>query len=75
MLNSIAAAVLGGTSFEGGRGSIVGTVGGALFLYVLFSLIAVVDLPMIGKLSSGGRQIAQGVIFIVAVALYAAQPT
>ena len=71
MLNSIAAAVLGGTSFEGGRGSIVGTIGGALFLYVLFSLIAVVDLPMIGKLSSGGRLIAQGVIFIVAVALYA----
>lgn len=71
MLNSIAASVLGGTPFEGGRGSIIGTVGGALFLYVLFSLIAVVDLPMIGKLSSGGRLIAQGVIFIVAVALYA----
>ena len=71
MLDSIAAAVLGGASFEGGRGSIMGTVGGSLFLYVLFSLIAVVDLPGIGKLSSGGRLIAQGLIFIIAVALYA----
>jgi ribose transport system permease protein len=71
MLNSIAAAVLGGTPFEGGRGSIMGTVGGALFLYVLFSLLAVIDLPFVGKLPHGGRLIAQGVILIVAVALYA----
>jgi len=71
MLNSIAAAVLGGTPFEGGRGSVIGTVGGALFLYVLFSLLAVLDIPFIGKLPHGGRLIAQGIIFIVAVALYA----
>lgn len=71
MLNSIAAAVLGGTPFEGGRGSIVGTVGGALFLYVLFSLLSVMQLPIVGQLPYGGRLIAQGVIFIVAVALYA----
>ncbi len=71
MLNSIAAAVLGGTPFEGGRGSLVGTIGGALFLYVLFSLLAVLDIPFIGKLPYGGRLIAQGIIFIVAVALYA----
>jgi ribose transport system permease protein len=71
MLNSIAAAVLGGTPFEGGRGSVIGTVGGALFLYVLFSLLAVLDLPFVGKLPHGGRLIAQGLIFIVAVALYA----
>jgi ribose transport system permease protein len=71
MLNSIAAAVLGGTAFEGGRGSIMGTVGGSLFLYVLFSLLSVIDLPVLGKLTHGGRLIAQGVIVIVAVALYA----
>jgi ribose/xylose/arabinose/galactoside ABC-type transport system permease subunit len=71
MLNSIAAAVLGGTPFEGGRGTVVGTVGGALFLYVLFSLLAVLELPFVGKLPYGGRLIAQGFIFIVAVALYA----
>lgn len=71
MLNSIAASVLGGAAFEGGRGSVIGTVGGSLFLYVLFSLISVVDVPGIGKLSSGGRLIAQGLIFVIAVALYA----
>jgi ribose/xylose/arabinose/galactoside ABC-type transport system permease subunit len=71
MLNSIAASVLGGAAFEGGRGSIMGTVGGSLFLFVLFSLIAVIDLPGLGKLSSGGRLIAQGLIFVIAVALYA----
>jgi ribose transport system permease protein len=71
MLNSIAAAVLGGTPFEGGRGSIAGTVGGALFLYVLFSLLTVTQLPIVGQLPYGGRLIAQGLIFIVAVALYA----
>ncbi|MCL4396669.1 MAG: ABC transporter permease [Chloroflexi bacterium] len=71
MLNSIAAAVLGGTPFEGGRGSLIGTIGGALFLYVLFSLIPVIDIPVVGRLSSGGRLIAQGAIFVVAVALYA----
>jgi len=70
-VGSVAAAVLGGTPFEGGRGSIIGTVGGALFLYVLFSLLAVLELPFIGKLPHGGRLIAQGLIFIVAVALYA----
>lgn len=71
MLNSIAAAVVGGTPFEGGRGSIAGTVGGSLFMYVLFSVISY-GIPMTDiKLESGGRLIAQGIIFIVAVALYA----
>ena len=70
MLNSIAAVVLGGTPFEGGRGSIAGTVGGSLFMYVLFSVISYGIPGTDIKLEAGGRLIAQGIIFIVAVALY-----
>jgi hypothetical protein len=38
---------------------------------VLFSLLSVTQLPIVGQLPYGGRLIAQGLIFIVAVALYA----
>jgi ribose/xylose/arabinose/galactoside ABC-type transport system permease subunit len=65
MLNSIAAVVVGGTRFEGGRGSLLGTVMGALFLMVLYSLAGMINLSHPGELA------LKGAIIIGAVALYA----
>ena len=65
LLGSIAAAVIGGTPFEGGRGTIWGSLGGVLFLNVLYSILTVLALP------TSGRRIAEGVIILVAISLYA----
>jgi len=67
LLGSIAAAVIGGTSFEGGRGTIWGTFGGVLFLMVLYSILTVLALP------TSGRRIAEGLIILAALALYSRQ--
>jgi ribose transport system permease protein len=61
LLGAIAASVIGGTPFEGGRGTVVGV----LFLMVLYSILTALALP------TSGRRIAEGVIILVAVALYA----
>jgi ribose transport system permease protein len=59
----IAAAVIGGTSMAGGRGSIVGALVGSLVMGVLnYGLILM-------GLSPTEQDIARGVIIIVAVAL------
>jgi ribose transport system permease protein len=63
-LNSIAAAVLGGTAFEGGRGSLVGGIIGALFITVLAGMLTVLHMPYSGQL------VTQGLVIIVAVLLY-----
>jgi ribose transport system permease protein len=65
MLNSIAAVVVGGTRFEGGKGSLPGTVAGALFLMVLYSLAGMINISHPGELAM------KGVIIIGAVAMYA----
>jgi ribose transport system permease protein len=64
-LNSIAAVIMGGTTFSGGRGGVVGTVGGALVITILFSLLTMLGIPHSGKL------MAQGLIIIGIVSLYA----
>ena len=63
-LNSIAAVIMGGTTFSGGRGGIMGTTGGALVLTVLFSILTVLGIAHSGKL------MAQGLIIIGMVSLY-----
>jgi len=63
-LNSIAAVIMGGTTFSGGRGSVIGTVGGALIITILFSLLTMLGIPHSGKL------MAQGLIIIGIVSLY-----
>lgn len=64
-LDSIAAVVLGGTLLMGGRGSIVGTVGGVLILAVLDTVFNVLDVDPFFK------DVLRGVVIIAAVALYA----
>jgi ribose/xylose/arabinose/galactoside ABC-type transport system permease subunit len=61
----LAAVVLGGTTFEGGRGGIGGTIAGLLVLMVAFNLVNIVGLDYNAQL------IVKGVIIIAASALYA----
>jgi ribose transport system ATP-binding protein len=65
-LTSIAAAVLGGASLFGGRGSFVGAVVGALFLNVIINV-----LPFLGWSASYGR-IMVGVLTLMALTFYQA---
>jgi ribose transport system ATP-binding protein len=65
-LTSIAAAVLGGASLLGGRGSFVGAVVGALFLNVIINI-----LPFLGWSASYGR-IMVGLLTLVALSFYQA---
>lgn len=64
MLPSVAAAVIGGTSILGGRGTFTGTMLGALILTVLTALLTILGLP------EPTRQIVFGSIIIVVAAAY-----
>ncbi len=63
-LESIAAVVLGGTILAGGRGGVVGTIGGVLILATLDTIFD--DLGV----NSFFKDVVRGVVLIVAVALY-----
>jgi ribose transport system permease protein len=63
-LDSIAAVLIGGTAFGGGRGSVEGTVAGVLILTVLFNIFNLMGVARFAHL------IVQGVVVIVGVALY-----
>lgn len=65
MLPSVAAAVIGGTSIFGGRGSYSGTIVGALILTVLGTLLTLLQIP------EGGRRILFGAIILAVTAVYA----
>jgi ribose/xylose/arabinose/galactoside ABC-type transport system permease subunit len=60
----LAAVVLGGTTFEGGRGGIAGTVAGVLVLVIAFNLVNISGLPYHMQL------VVMGAIIIVASAVY-----
>ena len=62
-LTAIAAAALGGTSFSGGRGSVLGTALGALFLAVLQNVLS------LRAVNAFWFQIITGVIIVLAVLL------
>ncbi len=62
-LDSLAAAVIGGTSLSGGTGTVIGTAGGAFFLALLFSFLRFIGLPYSNQL------VVQGAI--LALAAYA----
>ncbi len=65
-LDSIAAAVIGGTSFAGGRGSLLGTIAGVLLIQVLSTMALLLGLDIQVQL------IIKGLVILVAVALYSA---
>jgi len=64
-LDVIAAVVLGGTSLQGGRGSVLQTVVGVLFLGVISSGLNILNVPVDAQL------IAKGVIIVAALSLSA----
>ena len=64
LLTSIAAAVVGGTSLTGGIGTIIGSVGGAIFITELNSFTNIL------QVSNGVQFILQGVIIALSVLAY-----
>lgn len=64
MLPSVAAAVIGGTSIFGGRGTYSGTIVGALILTVLGTLLTLLQIP------EGARRMLFGAIILIVTALY-----
>lgn len=63
-LDSITAAVVGGTSFAGGKGSLLGTAAGVLLVQFLSSLMLQLGLDVQVQL------VVKGLVVIAAVALY-----
>jgi len=64
-LESIAAVVLGGTALTGGRGGVIGTIGGVFILAVLDNTFNQLELNAFLK------DVVRGLIIIAAVAVYA----
>lgn len=62
-LDAIAAAVIGGTSMSGGKGTIIGTVLGAIMLGIINNML------VLGGVSSYLQQAAKGLVIIAAVLL------
>jgi ribose/xylose/arabinose/galactoside ABC-type transport system permease subunit len=64
-LDSIAAVVIGGTLFAGGRGGVLGTVAGVLIIAILYNLVLLLGFD------EEVQRIVKGAAIILAVALYA----
>ena len=62
-LDSIAAVVIGGTSLSGGKGSVLGTVVGALIIGVLNSGLIILQVPPFWQ------KVIKGLVILVAVAI------
>jgi ribose/xylose/arabinose/galactoside ABC-type transport system permease subunit len=62
-LNSIAASIVGGTTFTGGRGNLLGTAAGVALLILLLNLVVVLGLPIHWQLAM------QGLVLVLATAL------
>ncbi|MEQ8897255.1 MAG: ABC transporter permease [Roseovarius sp.] len=60
----LAAIVLGGTTFEGGRGGVVGTLAGVLVLVIAFNIVNISGLPY------HLQMVVMGLIIIAASAMY-----
>jgi ribose transport system permease protein len=61
-MGSISAAVIGGIEFFRGTGSVVGAIGGTLFVRFLFTFLLMIRVP------EAGRMITEGAILILIVA-------
>ena len=64
LLSSIAATIVGGTALTGGMGSIVGTIGGTIFVTELNSFTNIV------RVSTGTQFVLQGAVIALSVLLY-----
>jgi ribose transport system permease protein len=64
LLPSVAAAVIGGTSIFGGRGSYAGAIVGALILTVMGTMLTLLQMP------EGARRVIFGLIILAVTALY-----
>jgi ribose/xylose/arabinose/galactoside ABC-type transport system permease subunit len=62
-MNSIAAAIVGGTTFTGGRGNMFGTAAGVILLVMLLDLVVVLGLPIYWQFA------VQGIVLVLATAL------
>lgn len=62
-MNSIAAAVVGGTTFAGGKGNLLGTAAGVILLIALLNLVVVLGLPIHWQYA------LQGIVLVLATAL------
>ena len=60
----LAAVVLGGTTFEGGRGGVIGTLAGVLVLVIAFNIVNISGLPY------HLQMVVMGLIIIAASAIY-----
>jgi len=63
--DALAAIVLGGTAFAGGRGTVAGTVAGVLVLFIAFNLVNILGLNYNLQL------VLKGAIIVLASAVYA----
>jgi ribose transport system permease protein len=63
-MGSIAAAVIGGTAFFSGIGTIAGTIAGTIIMRFIFNLLVMF------RVADAGRMIAEGLIILVIMALY-----
>jgi ribose transport system permease protein len=61
---SITAAVIGGISFSGGIGNMVGPIGGALIMTVIMSMLTAINIPQ------AGRFVLQGIVILFFVTIY-----
>lgn len=64
LLQSIAAVVIGGTTFEGGKGGVSGSVAGALFLTLVSAILTGLGVAKFGNL------IIQGTVLVGAAVLF-----
>ena len=64
LLPSIAAVVIGGTSILGGRGGYAGTIAGAVMIYILMTILTILDMK------DAGRQIIYGLVILFVLVLY-----
>ncbi|MEJ3658219.1 ABC transporter permease [Actinomycetes bacterium KLBMP 9759] len=68
-LDAIAAVVVGGTALSGGRGSVVGTVAGALLLGVLNNILA------LNNVDPNVQLLIKGLVIVAAAGLQRLRPT
>jgi ribose/xylose/arabinose/galactoside ABC-type transport system permease subunit len=64
LLQSVAAVVIGGTTFEGGKGGVLGSVAGAFFLVLISAILTGLGIAKFGNL------ITQGLVLAGAAALF-----